>query len=129
MTALSIYGVSQERFESLRTEVLKDTILMGIANVNLINFNTLPMILKQKTTTRIIYSLAKMDTPEARLGGEITDNLSKELFSRISAAVSGDTRDLSEYDEYGEPVFDEEGNPIFVPDGGEGYNEIVGQNY
>lgn len=125
MTVLSMYGVSQERFESLRTEVLNDTILQSIANVNLINFNTLPMILKQRTTARIIYSLAKRDTPMAREGGEITDELSKELFSRISVAISGDTRDLEEYDEYGMPIYDEEGNPSDVM----GYNEIVGRNY
>jgi hypothetical protein len=116
---LSIYGVSQERFESLRSETLNDTILRSIANVELINFNSLPLILKQKTTSRIIYSLAKKDTPMVRESGEISDDLSKELFSSIAAAIS----DMA-------PTLVYPGEEIPPPDGEEdGYREILGGNY
>lgn len=125
MKIFSMYGISEERFESLRSETLNDTILKSIAKVILINFDTLPLILKQKTTARIIYSMAKRGTPMAREDGRISDDLSKELFSSISRAISGDYRSLEEYDEYGEPIFDENGEPLPLDD----YDQIMGGNY
>ncbi len=116
MKVLSTYGVSQERFESLRSETLNDTILKSIAGVNLINFGVLPMILKQRTTTRILYSLAKNDTPMARESGQISDDLSKELFTRIAVAISGDIYQPEEY-EYGPPLPEDD------------YDQIIGGNY
>jgi len=103
MKVLSLYGVSQERFESLRTETLQNTILESIADVNILNFKTLPMVLKQRTTTRIIYSMAKKDTPLARESGEITDDLSGELFESISRAISGDSPVLKNYTDVDAP--------------------------
>ena len=95
--ALSHYGVSRDRFESLRGETLKDTILGDIAGVKLINFSVLPMVLKQRTATRILYSLAKNDTPTSRESGEITDDLGKDLFISIARAISGDAPTLLNY--------------------------------
>jgi len=125
MTILAMNGVSEERFESLRSETLNDTILKSIAGVILINFDNLPMILKQKTAARVIYSMAKRATPMAREDGRISDDLSKDLFVLISRAISGGSRALEEYDEYGEPIFDESGVPL----PGDDYNAIMGGNY
>ncbi len=128
--ALSHYGVSRERFESLRSETLKDTILEDIAGVNLTNFGSLPMILKQRTTTRILYSLAKSDTPVVRESGEITDDLGKDLFISIARAVSGDAPNLLQYLDYVEnpEYYDEEGNLIPEEMRGVDYDGIVGGN-
>lgn len=128
--ALTLYGVSRDRFESLRGETLKDTILRDIARVNLTNFNVLPMILKQRTTTRILYSLAKTDTPSVRESGEITDNLGKELFISIARAISGDAPNLLEWLDYNEhpEYYDQEGNLIPEEMRGIYYDGIVGGN-
>lgn len=125
MTILGMNGVSEERFESLRSETLDDTILKSIAGVVLINFDTLPMILKQKTTARVIYSLAKRATPMSREDGRISDDLSRDLFVSIARAISGGSRSLEEYDEYGEPILDETGMPLPADD----YDGIMGGNY
>ena len=95
---LSIYGVSQERFESLRSETLKDTILDSIAGVNLVNFSVLPPVLKLRTTTRILYSLSKNS-----IQGE--DELSKGLFDQIARAISGPPVETEEEPyEYGDMI-------------------------
>lgn len=128
--ALSHYGVSRDRFESLRSETLKDTILEDIAGVNLTNFSALPMILKQRTTTRILYSLAKSDTPVVRESGEIEDDLGKDLFISIARAISGDAPNLLQWLDYNEnpEYYDEEGNLIPEEMRGIDYDGIVGGN-
>lgn len=127
---LTHYGVSRDRFESLRSETLKDTILKDIAGVNLTNFGLLPMVLKQRTTTRILYSLAKSDTPVVRESGEISDDLGKNLFISIARAISGDAPNLLEYLDYVEnpDYYDEEGNLIPEEMRGVDYDGIVGGN-
>jgi hypothetical protein len=128
--ALSHYGVSRDRFESLRSETLKDTILEDITQVNLTNFSILPMVLKQRTTTRILYSLAKTDTPVSRESGEITDNLGKDLFISIARAISGDAPNLLGYLDYVEhpEYYNEEGDLIPEEMRGVDYDGIVGGN-
>jgi len=131
MKVLGMYGVSQERFESLRSETLKDTILTDIAGVRLINFDVMPMVLKQRTTTRVLYSLAKNDTPVSRLDGQISDDLGKDLFILIARAISGDAPNLLEYLDYVENPdnYDEEGNKLpedYMPND---YSQIMGKNF
>lgn len=128
MEILSHYGVTRERFESLRSETLRDTILADICDVNLVNFNVLPMALKQRTTTRILYSLAKNDTPFSREEGKIDE---KDLFISISRAIAGDAPGLMEYlDRMEEPEEEEEGESLEEEEKmRKEFAEIMGKNY
>ena len=92
---LAIYGVSQERFDTLRLITQEDTILEDICGIALSNFSSLSPMQRNVTVARIIYSLAKNNkiNPE-------------ELFQNISRAIVGElnleelpTENMQEYSE------------------------------
>jgi len=90
---LSLYGVSEERFSTLKTITQEDTILRDICGVNLKHFEILSPRHRIITTARVVYSLSK---------NKETDP--SELYKQIAQAIVGyeelsplENRDYSQY--------------------------------
>lgn len=76
--SLSIFGVSEERFNSLKTVTLEDTILNDICGVMVRHFNLMTPRHRLVTTARVVYTLSKNQDLEPNL-----------LYQEIARAIVG----------------------------------------
>ena len=90
---LSLYGLSEERFNTLGELSLSETILNEICNVKLVFFDTLSPKFRVIITARIIYSISKnIEDPES-----FFDNIARATLG--DSVVEDQTEDPYEKDE------------------------------
>jgi hypothetical protein len=88
---LSLYGVSEERFSTLKSITQEDTILKDICGVRIKHFDILTPQHKLVTTARVVYSLSKSNQVNPA-----------ELYQQIAQAIIGFSEEIPEdnYDQY-----------------------------